>query len=86
MIQPPVHNNADGEIADLRFLLARAMERIDQLERAMERIDEVEVRLVRLELRLSDLARQCADRDFNMARLERLLDEVAECVTDLEHA
>ena len=84
MIRPPVHNDADDEIADLQFLLRRAMERIDQLERAMERIDQVEVQLVRLEVRLSDVVVQCSDRDVNIGRLERLLNEVAECVTDPE--
>ena len=83
MIRPPVRNYAED---DLRVLLERAMERIDQLERAMERIEEVEVRLLRLELRLSDVAVQCSDRDANIGRIERLLNEVAECVTDLEHS
>ena len=83
MIRPPVRNDAEG---DLRVLLERAMERIDQLERAMEKIEEVEVRLLRLEVRLSDVAVQCSDRDANIGRIERLLDEVADCVTDLEHA
>ena len=86
MIRPPVHNDADDEIADLQFLLRRAMERIDQLERTMERIDQVEAQLVRLELQLSDVVLQCSDRDFNIGRLERLLNEVAECVTDVEHS
>ena len=83
MIRPPVRNYAED---DLRVLLERAMERIDQLERAMEKIEEVEVRLLRLEVRLSDVAVQCSDRDANIGRIERLLDEVADCVTDLEYA
>ena len=80
MIRPPVRNYAED---DLRVLLERAMERIYQLERAMERM---EGQLLRLELRLSDVAVQCSDRDANIGRIERLLDEVADCVTDLEYA
>ena len=76
VIRPPAHNAADDEIADLRRLLALAMERIDELE----------LKLVRLEVRLSGLEVECSDRDFNTARLERMLNEVAECVTDPENS
>ena len=76
MIRPPAHNAADDEIDDLRHLLALAMERIGELE----------LQLVRLEVRLSDLQMECSDRDSNMARLERMLNEVAECVTNAENS
>ena len=59
------------------------MERIVQLERAME---QMEGQLLRVELRLSDVAVQCSHRDFNIGRIERLLNDVTDCVTDMEHS